>query len=135
MTLFADRQREREREAVRERGGGVGGHNLKMYKKYIKRKSPCCLRVLSVFSTSHLPPLLHFVCVCVCVPLCLCVACPDNIAESKIRAKCCCCRCRCRCRCRARSQLCSACACAPVCVRWLLLRPFANVAQWARTRA
>lgn len=79
MTLFADREKERGRERQGEKArewsrgravGGVGSRNLKMYKKYIKRKSPRCLRVLSVFHT-YLPspphPTNHCVTVCVCV--------------------------------------------------------------------
>lgn len=72
-----DREREQEREIEKRvegvQGACVGGHNLKMYKKYIKRKSPrclcslcaCCLREEG--GPSSPPP------VCVCVFRSVCV--------------------------------------------------------------
>lgn len=78
MTLFADsvRQRQREKREEEVQGACVGGHNLKMYKKYIKRKSPrclrslcaCCLRVKGVF-----PLPIPSSPSCVCVSRCVCV--------------------------------------------------------------
>lgn len=130
----------------------MGGHNLKMYKKYIKRKSPrclrslcaCCLRVEGVFSP--LPPLsLLRVCVsrCVCVWRVLITSQKVKLgqnasaAEHEPTSQCVCvCVCVCASLCLC---LCVWCVCLCVCVwkqlSWLLLRPFAIVVQWARTRA
>lgn len=159
MTLFADsvgqRQTEREREQERGiekrvegvQGACVGGHNLKMYKKYIKRKSPrclcslcaCCLREEGGPSS---PPSSPPACVCVFRSVCVWrvlitsqkVKLGQNAsaAEHEPTSQCVCvcvfvCASLCLCVCW--------CVCVWEQLSWLLLRPFAIIAQWARSRA